>query len=112
MISSEYLKSLHKHIHNLCETKGMSIDLRWGCFGDINKFYINNKNFSLNCDEYCGFSIEDITELLNNSITLLCDFAICGRDNRIALYIEDIVYENSLYKVIFGACTFKDNSII
>lgn len=111
MISSEYLRSLHEYICNLCETKGVSIDLRWRCFGDLNKFYINNKFFSISCDFYYTTSLEGIRKIFDTYITCLCEHFMYPSNNRIALYVENILYEDGLYKVIIGACTFKDDSI-
>ena len=38
---------LQENILNYCNEKNMSIDLRFACFGDKNKFYMNNEEFSV-----------------------------------------------------------------
>ena len=110
-MTTNTLRDLHEYICNLCEIKGVSIDLRWGCFGDRNKFYINNEYISLDCDEYYENSIKNIRKLFDIYINLLCKRFMQPPKNRIALYVEDIIYEDGWYKIIAGACTFKDDSI-
>ena len=104
------VNSLHEYICNLCESKGVSIDLRFGCLGDINAFYIGDRYISLHCDEYYEPDIKNIRKLFDVYITL-CKRLMQPSENRIALYIEDIIYEDGWYRIIAGACTFKDGSI-
>lgn len=104
-------RHLHEYIHHLCETKGVSIDLRWRCFGDVNSFYINNEYFSLDCDEYYEPNVENIRKLFDVYITTLCKYFMKPPKNRIAMYIENIIYEDGWYKIISGACTFKDDAL-
>ena len=111
MISTKDLMSLHEYICDLCVEKGTSIDLRWRCFGDRNKYYINNEYFSIDCDEYYEPNIENIRKLFDIYISVLCERFMQPPKNKIAMYIEDIIYEDEWYKIIVGACTFKDDAL-
>lgn len=101
---------LQEHIHNYCDAKNMSIDLRFACFGDKNKFYTNNKEFSVS---YCGYYAENIEDIKRFFIHYLdniwedCKYPI----NRTALYIKDIVDMDNWYEVIVGGCLFVDDAL-
>lgn len=101
---------LQEYIFNYCNEKNMSIDLRFACFGDENKFYMNNKEFSVSCVGYYTEDIRDIKQFFIRYLDHMwedCKYPI----NRTALYIKDIVNMDSWYEVIVGGCLFVDDAL-
>ena len=102
---------LREYIFDYCESKNISIDLRFACFGDMNKFYINDTEFSLKCVEYYTKDREDIKQFLTYYIDTMCENCKYPY-NRIALYIKGIVDMDSWYEVIVGGGLFTDEALV
>lgn len=101
---------LREYIFDYCESKNISIDLRFACFGDVNKFYTNNTEFVLECLAYYAQDNEDIKQFFTNYLDIMwenCKLPF----NRIALYIKDIVDMDSWYEVIIGGGLFTDEAL-
>lgn len=101
---------LREYIFDYCESKNISIDLRFACFGDINKFYTNDTEFSLVCTNYYTQDTEDIKQFFANYLDAMwenCEPPF----NRIALYIENIVDMDDWYDVIIGGGLFTDEAL-
>ena len=106
----KFIEELKEYIENLCETKNISIDLRFACLGDVNKFYTHNEEFSLDCINYFTEDFEDIKQFFADYLDLM--WSGCEKPmNRIALYIEDIEDMDSWYDVIVGGGLFEDDSL-
>jgi len=104
---------IYEYIYNLCESKNIPIDCRFGCFGDTNEFYncVNNKVFLIDCDSYYAKDINDVKQFFVDLIE--CLWKTFTRPNhRIALYVEEIVDKDGWYDVIVGSCLFEDNSLL
>lgn len=101
---------IKEFIENLCETKNMSIDLRFACLGDVNKFYTNNDEFSVDCVGYYAEDIEDIKQFFVEYLDVMWD-EYKYPYNRTALYIKDINDMDSWYEVIVGSALFNDDSL-
>ena len=98
---------LQEYIINYCDKNNISIDLRFQCFADVNKFYTNDTEFSLDCVGYYTESFEDIKQFFKDYLDAMwenCKPPI----NRIALYIKDIIDMDSWYDVIVGGGLFTD----
>jgi hypothetical protein len=100
-------EELQEYIYDLCETKNTSIDLRFQCYGDVNRFCANNEIFTVECVEYYTSDVKDMKRLMHTIITGLWDYATHS-NQRIALYIQDIVYMGGWFDVIVGSCLFED----
>ena len=101
---------LHEYICDYCKKNNISIDLRFACFGDINRFFTNNTKFSLNCIDYYTQDFEDIKQFLVYYVDTMwgnCRYPY----NRIALYIKDIVDMGSWYSVVVGGGLFTDEAL-
>ena len=101
-------EELREYIDNLCETKKIPIDLRFGCFGDINKFYINDKYISLDCVAYYTEGTDDIKQFFHTYLTHLWESATQS-NHRLAVYVKDILCMDGWTDVIVGGCLFEDD---
>ena len=100
---------LQEHILNYCASKNISIDLRFKCFGDENKFYTNDTEFSADCVEYYANGHEEIKRFLIEYIDIM--WKNCNPPmNRIALYVEDIADMGGWYNMIIGGGLFEDRA--
>lgn len=106
-------EELQEHIYDLCETKGISIDFRFRCFGDVNKFYSSKTNscFELVCENYYASNTEDVKKLVTNIIDLLWEQA-AQPNHRIALYLQNIVGKGNWIDVTIGSCLFEDDALL
>lgn len=103
-------KELQEHIFNYSENKNISIDFRFACFGDRNKFYTCGTEFSLNCVNYYANDFEDIKKFFTDYLDAMLE-QLEAPMNRIALYIEDIVDMDGWYDVIVGGGLFEDDAL-
>lgn len=103
-------KELQEHIFNYSENKNVSIDLRFACFGDRNKFYTYSKEFSLDCVSYYIEDFEDIKQFFTNYLDAMLEKCKAPM-NRIALYIKDIIDMDGWYEVIVGGGLFEDDAL-
>ena len=101
---------LQEHILTYCQSKDISIDLRFACFGDSNKFYTHDADFALDCVAYYADDFEDIKMFFMHYIDAMWERRY--QMNRIALYIEDIVDMDGWYDVIVGGGLFEDDAIV
>lgn len=91
--------------------KKHTIDLRFQCFGDTNKFYTNNEVFSLNYTSYYTDNIDGVKQFFEDYLDQL------WRDgnhfyNRLALYVKDIIDMNDTFKIMVDAALFVDDSLL
>lgn len=98
---------LHEYICDYCISKGISLELRWRCFGDLSGFYINNEMFAIACCEYYASDVEDIKYLMTSYIDAIWEdeetWENISRSNyRIVIYVADIVDMDGWYKVVIG----------
>ena len=101
---------LRDYIFDYCESKNISIDLRFACFGDMNKFYTNNIEFAVDCVNYDADDFEDIKKFFVHYVDIMwkqCRYPM----NRIALYIKDIVDMDGWYEVVVGGGLFTDEAL-
>lgn len=101
---------LKEYICNYCIEKNMSIDIRFQCFGDKNKFYTNNTEFSVDCASYGIIYLEDLKQFFVDYLDEMlknCKYPI----NRVALYIQDILHMDKLCIVTVGGCIFVDDAL-
>ena len=101
-------EELQEYIHDLCETKNIPIDLRFACFGDINKFYTNNKEVSLDCVAYYAQGTDDIKQFFHTYLTHLWESAT-QPNHRLAVYVKDLVCMDGWINVIVGGCLLEDD---
>ena len=105
---------LQEYVYNLCNAKNIpSVDLRFRCFGDVNKFYSSNVDsyFTLGCVNYYAANIEDVKTLVSNIIDKVWEHAT-QPNHRIAMYIENIVNRDSWVDVTIGSCLLEDDSVL
>lgn len=101
---------LRDYIFDYCESKNISIDLRFACFGDRNEFYMNDAEFSLECVEYYTEDAEDIKQFFANYLNIIWEN--CNSQmSRIALYVKDIVDMDNWYEVVVGGGLFTDEAL-
>ena len=102
---------LQEYILDYCDMKEIEIDLRFACFGDENKFYTHDIEFSLDCVGYYTEDFEDIKKFFKHYLDVMWEN--CKHPmNRIALYIKDIVDMDSWYEVIVGGGLFEDDALV
>lgn len=104
---------LHEYICNYCVSNNIEIDCRFRCFGDINKYYIgDNKKISINCVtyNYHAFDIEGVKVFIAQYIDALWN-KIKSPNNRVGLYIEDIIITKQGFTIIMGGCLFIDDAL-
>ena len=101
---------LQEYIHNYCDEKNMSIDLRFACFGDENKFYMNNEEFSVICISYYTYDFEDVKKFCIDYLNHEWKHYEYPY-NRTALYIQDIIYIDGWYEVLVGGRLFVDDTL-
>lgn len=101
---------LQKYIYDLCATENIKIDLRFASLGDENLFYEEGKDaFPIRCEHYHVENIEEVKKLIAN--TYLVRLWQQSRPNqKIALYIRDIVNTGNGYNVVIGGNLFEDLS--
>ena len=107
-------KELCKYIFDYCETNGIAADIHFRCFGDENKFYSHDTEFTLECNSYFvdNFNgIEDVKRFFVNYLDAMWEHCESPMD-RIALYIEDIVDHDDWYDVIVGGGIFVDKALV
>ena len=109
MITTDGLWSLNDCIFDWCHQNGIWIDLRWKCFGDRNKFYTNNEEFTVKCTHYLATNLDDVKDLITMYIESIWEY-IEHPNNRMVLYIEDIVDNDSWYDVVMGGFLFRDDA--
>ena len=109
MIATDCLWNLKNEIFDICYERGMWVDIRWKCFGDRNKFYINNEDYVISCVNYFASDLDDVKDLLLMYIENMWE-DIEPPHNRVAMYIEDIVDMDGWYQVIMGGCLFRDEA--
>lgn len=100
-------EELQEYIFDLCGRKNIPIDLRFQCYGDMNSFCTNNEVFAVECVEYYASDKEDIKHLIYTMITDLWEHATHS-NQRIALYIKNVVDMGTWFNVIVGSCLFED----
>lgn len=101
---------LRDYIFDYCITKDIHIDIRFACFGDTNKFYTYNTEFSLDCVSYYADDFEDIKQFFVTYLDTMLDKSEAPM-NRIALYIKDIVDMDGWYDIIVGGGLFMDAAL-
>ena len=102
---------LQKYIIDYCESKNIPIDLRFACFGDENKFYHNDTEFSLEYSSYHSDNSEDIKRLFAFILDVMWEH--CTHPlNRLALYVKDTVAMDDWYEVTFGYGAFTDEALV
>lgn len=100
---------LQEHILNYCGSKNIPLDLRFKCFGDENKFYTNDTEFSADCVEYYANSLADITVFFTTSIDAMWEK--CNPPmNKVGLYVEDIADMGGWYNITIGGALFTDQA--
>lgn len=103
----DIINELQEYISNYCCANNIQIDLRFSCFGDVNKFYINDAEFSLDCVMY---DVEDIKQFFAGYLDKMwenCEYPM----NRVALYIKDIFDMDDYYVVSLGSALFVDEAL-
>lgn len=106
----DIIAELQEYIENYCKTKNIQIDLRFACLADMNRFYTNDAEFSLDCVNYYTKDFEDIKKFFSDYLDVMwekCELPM----NSIALYIKDIVDMDSWYEVIVGGALFTDKAL-
>lgn len=105
---------LQDYIYDLCTTKHIpSPDLRFRCFGDVNKFWSSKTNsyFKLDCLNYYASDIEDVKILVFRIIDILWE-QVAQPNQRVALYLENIIDKGSWVNVTIGSCLFEDDTVL
>ena len=99
---------LQKYINDLCATENIKIDLRFASLGDENLFYEDGKDaFPLRRDHYHVENIEEVKKLIANTY-LVRLWQQAKPDQKIALYVRNIVNTGNGYNVSVGGDLFKD----
>ena len=101
---------LQKYIDDLCATENIKIDLRFASLGDENLFYDckdGKDAFPLRCDHYHVENIEEVKKLIANTY-LVRLWQQAKPEQKIALYIENIVNTGNGYNVSVGGNLIKD----
>lgn len=102
---------LQKYIEDLCATENIKIDLRFASLGDENLFYKDGKDaFPLRCDHYHVENIEEVKKLIANTY-LVRLWQQAKPNQKIALYVRNIVNTGNGYNVSVGGDLFKDFTI-
>lgn len=106
-------KMIQEYIYDLCESKNISIDLRFRCFGDTNIFCENNSVFTIDCESYYAKDIDDVKQFFESYLNILWFQSSYNHGNyRIALCVKDIVDKDGWYDVIVGGRLFKDDALL
>ena len=104
-------KSLYEYILSYCEAKNIQIDLRFRCFGDVNKFHTNNTELVLECHDYYTRDNEGIKKFFAYFLDTMWEN--CKPPfNRIALYIKDVVDRGGWYEVNIGSGLITDEALL
>lgn len=102
---------LKEYIDDLCEARGIPIDLRFYHLADVNRFFSKDdtsyEEFEIKCNEYYAKDVEDIKVLISEFITSLWRFATFP-NHKVAIYIKDIIDRDGWYNVIVGGCLFEE----
>lgn len=107
----DFALELRDYILDYCESKKIQIDLRFACLGDINRFFTNDTEFSLDCVGYYAEDFKDIKQFLIYYVDTMWDNCRYPY-NRIALYLKNIVDMANWYEVIVGGGLFTDEALV
>ena len=103
---------IQEYIYDLCERKGIQIDLRFRCFGDVDMFYENNRIITVDYESYYAKDIDDIKLFFESYLNILWLQSRYNHNNRIGLCVKDIADKDGWYDVIVGSCLFKDDALL
>ena len=100
---------LQKYIDDLCATENIKIDLRFASLGDENLFYYEDCKYGcpLRREQYHVENIEEVKKLIANTY-LVRLWQQAKQDQKIALYVGNIVNTGNGYNVSVGGGLFKD----
>lgn len=103
-------EELQEYIYDLCEEKNIKLDLRFECFGDINKFWSSKTNscFELDCVSYYTCNTEDVKTLVSHIIDVLWKQAT-QPNHGVALYFKNIINKDNWIDVTVGGCLVEDD---
>lgn len=100
-------EDLQNYICDLCNTKNISIDLRFACFGDENMFYEKEHGgFHIGCEHYHVDNISEVKNLIVNTYIVRL-WQHSTKNQMIALYISDVINTGNGYNVIVGGQLIK-----
>ena len=97
---------IQEYIYDFCESKNISIDLRFRCFGDTDIFYENNILFCVDYESYYAKNIDGIKQFFADYLNILS----VAHNHKIALAVKDIIDRDGWYEIIVGSCLFKDET--
>lgn len=105
--SGQELSELQEYICDLCLEKQIPLEIHFGCLGDKNVFYRDNKKFVIACSGHYAKDREDVKSVIMTYIesiwedeTIWCDF---DRSNyRVAVHVMDIEDMDGWYNVVMG----------
>ena len=100
-------QELNEYICDLCEEKGIPLEIRWRGLGDDCTFYRDGQEFTIACLSWRVDNIEDIKHFIVDYIEDIWDDEECWEgvsrsDCRVAIYVMDIIDMNDWYVVSFG----------
>ena len=102
-------EELQDYIYDLCNTRNIKIDLRFGTLGDENLFYEEGKGaYPVICNHYHVNNISEVKQLIANTY-LVRLWQHATPNQMIALYIRNVVNTGNGYNVILGGELIKNN---
>lgn len=106
-------EELYEYIYDLCLAKGISIDYRFRCYGDMNEYWSSKTNscFKLDCKNSYTGNIEDVKDFVIHNINELWEQAT-QPNHRIALYVHNIIVDGEQIEIIMGSCLFEDDALL
>lgn len=98
--------NLLNYINKLYETENIEIDIRFAYYGDKNEFYGKDGSHFVRCEHYHVKDLSEVEKLIKYAyIVRLCQQV--KPEEKVALYIHDIVNVGDGYNVIVGGRLFK-----
>ena len=110
MRSKEWLELTEKlrlRILSYCAANKIPIECHFAWLGDTSRFYSHNEPFDLDTVTYDTDFVEDIESFILEYIDILWEHCESTND-RIALYLEDIIKKDGWYDIIMGGAIFED----
>lgn len=105
--SGQELSELQEYICDLCLEKQIPLEIHFGCLGDKNVFYRDDREFVIGCSGFYAKDREDVKRLIIDYIEAIWEdeevWEIFNRSNyRVAIHVMDIEDIDGWYNVVMG----------